>query len=204
MFTPTRSTRSHSFLTFILFLLICLAAPSWAVAQEKDSEAPVGAVGGAVHADLFTGTATTSIPIEVPPGRQGVQPQLALVYGSANGNGWVGMGWKLEKSVIERRTKDGLDYTADDYVVRLSGINAELVPSMPRPIPIFAPRWKAVLPAYTNSPRRTATRTLKRRTSWARSISSARPPRRGLRILPTPHGYSAGAWIVSKMSTATT
>ena len=98
-----------------------------AVAQEKDSEAPVGAVGGAVHADLFTGTATTSIPIEVPPGRQGVQPQLALVYGSANGNGWVGMGWKLEKSVIERRTKDGLDYTADDYVVRLSGINAELV-----------------------------------------------------------------------------
>ena len=107
--------------------MISFTIPSWALAQEKDSEAPVGAVGGAVHADLFTGTATTSIPIEVPPGRQGVQPELALVYGSANGNGWVGMGWKLEKSVIERRTKDGLDYSAEDYVVRLSGINAELV-----------------------------------------------------------------------------
>ena len=127
MFTPTRSNRVDSFLTFILFLLISLAVPSWTLAQEKDSEAPVGAVGGAVHADLFTGTATTSIPIEVPPGRQGVQPDLSLVYASGNGNGWVGMGWKLEKSVIERRTKDGLDYSADDYVVRLSGINAELV-----------------------------------------------------------------------------
>ena len=104
-----------------------LSWPLSAFTQETDQDVPVGAVGGAVHADLFTGTATTSIPIDIPPGRQGVQPDLALVYGSANGNGWLGMGWKLEKGVIERQTKFGVDYSGDDYVFRLSGINVELV-----------------------------------------------------------------------------
>ena len=79
--------------------------PEKVSAQEADTEVPIVAVGGAVHADMFTGQATTSIPIEVPPGRNGLQPNLALVYGSANGNGWVGVGWKLEKGVIERQLK---------------------------------------------------------------------------------------------------
>ena len=114
---------------FILGLVVTVTlALAWpAGAQETDQEAPVGAVGGPVHADLFTGTATTSIPIEVPPGRGGIQPDLALVYGSSNGNGWLGMGWKLEKGVIDRQTKFGVDYAGDDYVFRLSGINVELV-----------------------------------------------------------------------------
>ena len=108
-------------LTSILFI----ASPT--LANETDQEMPVSAVGGAVHADLFTGTATTSIPIAVPPGRGGVQPNLALVYNSANGNGWVGLGWKLEKSVIERQTKFGLNYAGDAYIFRLAGINVDLV-----------------------------------------------------------------------------
>ncbi len=101
--------------------------PTIGWSAETDQESPVGAVGGAVHADPFTGMATTSIPIKVPPGRGGVQPELALVYGSSNGNGWLGMGWKLEKGVIERQTKNGVNYSGDDYVFRLSGINVELV-----------------------------------------------------------------------------
>ena len=68
-------------------LVVVFSTTSPSLAQETDQDMPVGAVGGSVHADLFTGTATTSIPIEVPPGRGGVQPSLALVYGSANGNG---------------------------------------------------------------------------------------------------------------------
>ena len=113
---------------FTMFLITpILSWPLSAFSQETDQDMPVAAVGGAVHADPFTGTATTSIAINVPPGRQGVQPDLALVYGSANGNGWLGMGWKLEKGVIERQTKFGVDYSGDDYVFRLSGINVELV-----------------------------------------------------------------------------
>ena len=109
-------------------ILVGPAQPSAVLAQEADTPVPIVNVGGAVQADVFTGQATMSIPIEVLPGRKGLQPNLALVYGSANGNGWVGMGWKLEKGVIERNLKFGVDYDADDYVFRLNGVNVELVP----------------------------------------------------------------------------
>ena len=114
------------YLTLVI-LTGLLVTPAVTAANEIDQDVPVSAVGGAVHADLFTGTATTSIPIAVPPGRGGVQPNLALVYNSANGNGWVGLGWKLEKSVIERQTRFGLNYAGDAYVFRLAGINVDLV-----------------------------------------------------------------------------
>jgi len=119
-----RSTGLFPSLLIFPFLILSLLP---ALVSAEDHEMPMGSVGGQVRADLFTGTATTSIPIAIPPGRKGVQPQLALVYGSANGNGWVGMGWKLEKSVIDRQTKSGLNYTGDDYRFRLSGINVDLV-----------------------------------------------------------------------------
>ena len=78
----------------LVILASLLFVPPFAFANETDQDVPVSAVGGAVHADLFTGTATTSIPIAVPPGRGGVHPTLALVYNSANGNGWVAVSCK--------------------------------------------------------------------------------------------------------------
>ncbi|NIQ96706.1 MAG: hypothetical protein GWN87_22840, partial [Desulfuromonadales bacterium] len=41
------------------------------------------------------GDARLSYPIELPPGRNGMQPQLAIQYSSGGGNGWLGMGWDL-------------------------------------------------------------------------------------------------------------
>jgi len=43
----------------------------------------------------YTGAATLNIPIDVPPGRAGMKPNLSLSYSSSNGNGYVGVGWTL-------------------------------------------------------------------------------------------------------------
>src|SRR5438093_9374480 len=121
------SRHPFSFLSRVGLILVLLSWSSPLHAKETDEDMPVVAVGGAVHADLFTGTATTSIPIEVPPGRNGMQPNLQLVYESANGNGWVGMGWKLELGTIERQTRFGVNYSTNDYTMRLNGVSSDLV-----------------------------------------------------------------------------
>jgi hypothetical protein len=42
-----------------------------------------------------SGVATYQVPIWVPPGTHGLQPDLALTYGHTSGNGLVGMGWGI-------------------------------------------------------------------------------------------------------------
>jgi len=41
------------------------------------------------------GAATYRIPIVVPPGRAGMQPDITLTYSSRNGNGVAGVGWSV-------------------------------------------------------------------------------------------------------------
>lgn len=83
--------------------------------------------GGTALPDLFTGTMSHSIPIEVPPGRKGMDPGLALTYRSGSGDGWLGVGWELEAGAIERRTKWGVCYSCDDYLFRMAGATIDLV-----------------------------------------------------------------------------
>ena len=52
-----------------------------------------GAIAGEAKTD--GGAAMYSIPIALPPGRNGVQPELALSYSSRSGNGIAGLGWSL-------------------------------------------------------------------------------------------------------------
>ena len=65
---------------------------------------------------LFSGAAVYKIPIEVPPGRGGIAPSMALTYNSQQGNGWVGVGWDLDMGSIQRSAKRGVNYGGNDFV----------------------------------------------------------------------------------------
>ncbi|MFT3925998.1 MAG: PQQ-binding-like beta-propeller repeat protein [Myxococcales bacterium] len=54
----------------------------------------VGALSGAFSVEL-NGSATYSVPVNVPPGRGGLAPELALTYRSSSGNSLVGFDWSI-------------------------------------------------------------------------------------------------------------
>ena len=62
-----------------------------------------------------------SIPIEVPPGRNGLAPKLSLTYSSGNGNGPFGLGWALSVPGVRRKTSTGIPRYEDSDVFVLSG-----------------------------------------------------------------------------------
>jgi hypothetical protein len=54
------------------------------------------------------GDAQIAHALSVPPGRAGVQPDLALTYSSGGGNGWVGFGWDLSVGEVTIDTRWGV------------------------------------------------------------------------------------------------
>lgn len=118
------------FSAFVLFGVVGFHGISRA--EESKPREKVGGTGnssgaGTVTPDLFTGTMSSSVPIEVPEGRRGMSPGLSLDYKSNNGNGWVGVGWELEVGSIERSMKGGVNYSGDQYILRISGGTMDLV-----------------------------------------------------------------------------
>jgi len=77
---------------------------------------------------LSTGAATLKIPIEVPPGRLGIAPNISLIYNSYQKNGPLGVGWSLDMGSIQRSTKHGVSYSSNDFVFSMNGSVSELVP----------------------------------------------------------------------------
>jgi hypothetical protein len=109
-------------------------------------------IGETFAPDLFTGTGNFTIPITLPPGRNGFQPQLALAYSPSRGNGPFGLGWALGVPEVSRKTSKGVpryrdtaaDRTEPDTFV-LSGAE-DLVPvAEPAPgVTRFQPRPEGV------------------------------------------------------------
>src|SRR5215212_3573035 len=65
-------------------------------------------IGEKFSPDLFTGTGNFTVPIALPPGRNGFQPQLNLAYSTGNGNSPFGLGWSLSIPGVSRKTSDGV------------------------------------------------------------------------------------------------
>jgi hypothetical protein len=79
-------------------------------------------IGEKFSPDLFTGTGNFTIPIALPPGRNGFQPQLSLSYSTGNGGGVFGLGWALSIPCVSRKTsKEVPRYQDDRDVFVLSG-----------------------------------------------------------------------------------
>ena len=71
-------------------------------------ERPFTGLAEPIRVDPLYGTAATSIPIEIPPGRKGMAPSLRLAYSSTGKNSPFGKGWSLDIGAIERRTDFGV------------------------------------------------------------------------------------------------
>ncbi|MBR4793875.1 MAG: hypothetical protein IK038_09465 [Bacteroidaceae bacterium] len=129
----------------ILYFFIVLLFCSYSLkAQEKnaigtnenhrDAEIVVGAIGGSVDVSGLGG-ATYTIPIQVPEGLGGIQPNLAIGYNNQGGNGLLGWCWDLQGiSCISRLgttlyhdgKMSGVDFNDDRFALdgqRLIGVS---------------------------------------------------------------------------------
>ena len=81
-----------------------------------DTVAPSSQLIGTLEgqAGVSGGASTYHIPIQLPPGRAGMQPEVSLNYSSRSGNGIAGMGWSLSAS--SSITRCAATYAQDGFM----------------------------------------------------------------------------------------
>ena len=98
-------------------------------ADESDGDANYKGVLRGNFSVNKTGAANYSVPIEVPPGIQGIQPKLSLSYNSLRKNGLLGWGWAINglssisrcpANLVQDGYVDGTNYD-DNYKLCLDG-----------------------------------------------------------------------------------
>lgn len=77
-----------------------------------------GNVGGQFSVNQ-NGAATYTLPIQVPPGVTGMQPQLSLNYSSQDGHGLAGVGWSMGGLSVITRCEKNLAQDGERDVVNL-------------------------------------------------------------------------------------
>ncbi|UJR84230.1 SpvB/TcaC N-terminal domain-containing protein [Sandaracinus amylolyticus] len=73
-----------------------------------DGEGSIEGLGESFSASLVTGALSFTLPIALPPGRNGTAPPLALGYSSGGRSGEAGYGWALSVAAISRQSDRGL------------------------------------------------------------------------------------------------
>ena len=71
------------------------------------------------------GTASITYPIDIPAGRNGLQPDLTLSYSSDRGNGIMGVGWSFSQPAITIDTRWGVPQYDKDYETESYLLNGE-------------------------------------------------------------------------------
>ncbi len=74
-----------------------------------------------------SGAANISYPLEIPAGRNGMQPSLALTYSNEGGSSWVGYGWGLSAPSITIDTRWGAPRFDANYETELYNMGGELL-----------------------------------------------------------------------------
>lgn len=82
------------------------------IALPKGGGAQKG-LGEKLSSDLHTGTGNFTVPLALPSGRNGFQPQLNLVYSTGNGHSYFGLGWTLSIPGVMRKTARGIPRYSD-------------------------------------------------------------------------------------------
>ena len=104
-----------------------LIIPCWLVLCVLTVALPVGASTVAGSSDgsfsVEQGVASYEISLAIPPGAHGVQPSLALAYNSGQGNGVLGVGFRLQgvsaiarcgAQIVNDNLKGGVSYDDQD------------------------------------------------------------------------------------------
>ena len=87
------------------FLILSLTIFYFTNIFSQDTSKSLGKIDGAIDVSQ-TGGAVYNIPIAVPPGTKGIQPNITLTYNSQAGIGVLGKGWSISGlSAISRGGK---------------------------------------------------------------------------------------------------
>lgn len=76
-------------------------------------------------AAVQTGEGNASFPIQLPAGRQGMQPQLGLSYNSDGGSSWVGYGWNISLPSVSVETRWGVPLFDDQKETEIYTLNGQ-------------------------------------------------------------------------------
>jgi RHS repeat-associated protein len=116
----------------LLSAILCVPAGPPAEADQAGHAVRDGLppAPGAPAVDPAFGIAGVGFPIEVPPGRHGLEPSLAVRYSSAAGPGNAGHGFTFDIGSIERSTRHGPPRfdNSDRFVMTLLGESLDLLP----------------------------------------------------------------------------
>ena len=142
-----------------LFLtaLLVLAGPLGAYAEEQyisDNALRADPLQGAkqrgqMQVGEFTGAAVYEYPINLPPGRNGLNPGISITYNSQDEvlDNLVGYHWSLNQFSIQRLNKKGVDklYDRRDFVAETPAGSGELTELGPG---LFAERIESGFSKY--------------------------------------------------------